>query len=197
MAKEERKHDEGMQGSLNHDRRTRVDVGSTPTVQARGWLGAGHPAATIWGGALDAPRLERLYLDGCFTRRSTPKELTRLCGFFKSTSVVVLEIEVAENDDFVIDTLAMAFPNLQSLRIWALKPKGRVSILCAFRFRCRGLGRTECLSFPSEQEWPNKPEHISIREFHATWKMYLRREYFWTDLDQFVARVATVYSEYV
>lgn len=49
----------------------------------------------------------------------------------------------------------------------------------------------------SEQEWPNKPEHISIREFHATWNMYLRREYLWTDMVQFVARVATVYSESV
>ncbi|KAL4257051.1 F-box domain-containing protein [Pleurotus pulmonarius] len=134
-------------------------------------LAARAQLAAIWGGALDAPRLEKLYLDGCFTRRSTPRELTRLCAFFKSTSVVVLEIEVAEIDDFVIDTLAMAFPNLQYLRISALKPKGR--------------------------EWPNKPEHISIREFHATWKMYLRREYFWTDMDQFVARVATVYSESV
>lgn len=94
------------------------------TLEARAQL------ATIWGGALDAPRLEKLYLDGCFTRRSTPRELTQLCKFFKSTSVGVLEIEVAEINDFVVDTLAMAFPNLQSLRIWALKPKGRVSLLC-------------------------------------------------------------------
>ncbi|KAG9224427.1 hypothetical protein CCMSSC00406_0009469 [Pleurotus cornucopiae] len=95
------------------------------TLEARAQL------ATIWRGTLDAPRLEKLCLSGCFTRRSTPRELTQLCKFFKSASVVVLEIEVAEIDEFVVDTLAMAFPNLQSLRIWALKPKGRVSFfLC-------------------------------------------------------------------
>ncbi|KAF9492320.1 hypothetical protein BDN71DRAFT_1216659 [Pleurotus eryngii] len=125
----------------------------------------------VWGGTLDAPRLEELHLNGCFTRRSTPRELTRLCNFFKSKSVVVLDIEVAEIDDEVIDTLAAAFPNLRDLRIWALKRKGR--------------------------EWPNKPAPVPLRDFHTAWKMYLRREYFRADLGCFEARLATVYSDSV
>lgn len=87
----------------------------------------------VWGGSLDAPRLEELHLDGCFTRRATPRSLTRLCAFFKSGSVVGLDIEVAEIDDAVIDTLAAAFPNVRALHIRALKRKGRVRL---FLFLC-------------------------------------------------------------
>ncbi|KDQ24208.1 hypothetical protein PLEOSDRAFT_170671 [Pleurotus ostreatus PC15] len=119
---------------------------------------AAQPAQgdTVWGGTLDAPRLEELRLAGCFTRRATPRDLARVCAFFGSRSVGVLDIEVAEIDDAAIDVLAAAFPAVRALRVRALRRRGR--------------------------EWPHEPAPAPLREFHAAWGMYLRREYFRADL---------------
>ncbi|KAJ8693268.1 hypothetical protein PTI98_010505 [Pleurotus ostreatus] len=126
-------------------------------------------ADTVWGGTLDAPRLAELRLAGCFTRRATPRDLARVCAFFRSASVRVLDMEVAEIDDAAIDVLAAAFPAVRALRVRALRRRGR--------------------------EWPHEPAPAPLREFHAAWGMYLCREYFRADLRCCEARVATVYSE--
>ncbi|KDQ22079.1 hypothetical protein PLEOSDRAFT_162983 [Pleurotus ostreatus PC15] len=78
----------------------------------------------FWSGTFDAPRLEQLYLKNCFQRSSTPDDVVRLCDFFQSPRLELLEIEVREIDVFLIKRLKAAFPNVRRLGIVARPLRG-------------------------------------------------------------------------
>ncbi|KAF4582315.1 hypothetical protein EYR38_002433 [Pleurotus pulmonarius] len=110
-----------------------------PTFASASWLSSLHvpdlrelhlmphdrvDSDTFWYGRFDAPRLEKLYLKNCFRRSSTVEDLVRLCDFFQSDRLELLEIEVREIDVFLMGRLKAAFPNLRRLGIIALPLRG-------------------------------------------------------------------------
>ncbi|KAF9490942.1 hypothetical protein BDN71DRAFT_1434340 [Pleurotus eryngii] len=124
---------------------------------------------TLWSGTFDAPRLEKLYLSNCFQRSSTPDDVVRLCDFFRSPKLDLLEIEVREIDVFLMKCLKAAFPNVRRLGIMALPLRGETR-------RKNVLGRRE--------------------KFIPEWNMNMRYRCFHNTKNHVgLKRLATLYSD--
>lgn len=85
-----------------------------------------HDMQTFWSGSFTSDRLQELYLIPHNMARVTDDDITRFCEFFgrNGLSVTELEVRVAEFTKSLIDRIAITFPNLSGLSLFATYTAG-------------------------------------------------------------------------
>ncbi|KAF4578215.1 hypothetical protein EYR40_001619 [Pleurotus pulmonarius] len=89
-----------------------------------------HDMQTFWSGSFTSDRLQELYLIPHNMARVTDDDITRFCEFFgrNRLSVTELEVRVAEFTKSLIDRIAITFPNLSGLSLFATYTAGIGSV---------------------------------------------------------------------
>lgn len=89
-----------------------------------------HDMQTFWSGSFTSDRLQELYLIPHNMARVTDDDITRFCEFFgrNGLSVTELEVRVAEFTKSLIDRIAITFPNLSGLSLFATYTAGIVGL---------------------------------------------------------------------